>query len=244
MLANSTSGYPDSVQGNPTFQALQLANVFYRWTPAQLLSYSFALPPACDPGACFHYAHTNFTVLSMVLEKVTGQSVPTLIRKRFLRPLRMRDSRVSTLPAMPQPVLHAYSRDRGVYEDSTYWSTTWGVPQILMTSTARDMITMIRALGTGKLFSRRSARQFYTSYSNGLPGAPKIGFGLGIALRDGWLFQNPVLNGYAGILGYLPKRKISILIESTNTADAAPGQGDAFPIFRQFMHYLTPGNEF
>ena len=30
---------------------------------------------ACEPGSCFRYAHTNLSVLSQVIAKVTGHSV-------------------------------------------------------------------------------------------------------------------------------------------------------------------------
>ena len=156
MLASGTSGYPDQIQENPVFQALQLADVFRDWNDDELLRYAFALPPVCDPGTCFHYAHSGFIVLGRVLEKVTRQSMTTLMRTRFLRPLGMSDTRISKLPGMPQPVLHAYSTERGVYEDSTYWSPSWSIGRgVAMTSTARDMIKGIRAVGSGKVANTR-----------------------------------------------------------------------------------------
>ena len=51
------------------------------WTDDELLQYAFALPVVCDPGACFHYAHTNFILLGNVIQKITGKSVTELIHK-------------------------------------------------------------------------------------------------------------------------------------------------------------------
>jgi len=242
MLASATSGYPDTIQENPAFQAAQLANVFYNWNDAELLRYAFALPPVCAPATCFHYAHSNFIVLGKVLEKVTHQSMTKLMRKRFLKPLGMRDTRMSKLPGMPQPVLHAYSSERGSYEDSTYWSPSWGIGRgVLMTSTARDMIKGIRAVGTGRFVSRSGLRQLLTPYSRGLAGAPPFDYGLGV-LQDntGWFFANPQVNGYIGILAYFPRRDISIVVENTNGPATAPGKSTSGAIFAELTKYLTP----
>jgi hypothetical protein len=39
--------------------------------------------------------------------------------QRFLGPLGMHETKISKLPAIPAPALHAYPSDRGVYEEST-----------------------------------------------------------------------------------------------------------------------------
>ena len=242
MLASARSGYPDYIQENPPFQAAQLADVFRHWTDDELLSYAFAQPPVCAPGACFHYAHTNFILLGRVLERVTGQSVATLLRKRFLRPLGMRDTKITKRPAIPAPALHAYSRDRGVYEDSTSWSPSWGLGNgLIMTSTAGDMIKQIKAIGGGRLFSRSSMLQFTAPLSRGLPGAPQgPSYGLGIATGNSWMLQNPSFNGYAGILGYLPPQKLSVVIESTYGPKADFDTHISFSIFQALTKYLSP----
>ena len=241
MLASGTSGYPDQIQENPVFQALQLADVFRHWDDDELLRYAFALPPVCDPGTCFHYAHSGFIVLARVLEKVTRQSMTTLMTTRFLRPLGMSDTRISKLPGMPQPVLHAYSTERDVYEDSTYWSPSWSIGRgVAMSSTARDMIKGIRAVGTGKFVSSSGLRQLFTPYSKGLPGAPPFDYSLGGLNHNGWFFANPELNGYIGLLAYLRSRDISILVENTNGPKTPDGASTSGSIWAKVAAYLTP----
>ena len=242
MLASVTSGYPDYIQENPPFQAAQLAEVFRQWTDDELLEYAFAEPVVCDPGTCFHYAHTNFILLGRVLQQVTGKSVTALMQRRFIGPLGMRDTKITKLPSIPAPALHAYSTERGVYEESTGWSPSWGLGRgLVMTSTARDMITLIKAVGGGKLVSKSAASQMFEPLSTGLPGAPSaIGYGLGIDIAGNWVFQNPIFNGYAGILAYLPSREVSILIENTHGPNAAPGSSISAEIFKAVTDYLTP----
>ena len=244
MLSSVTSGYPDYIQENPPFQAAQLAEPFRQWTDDELLQYAFAQPVVCDPGTCFHYAHTNFILLGRVVEQVTGKSVTELLQTKFLDPLGLSDTKITKDPAIPEPALHAYTSERGVYEESTGWSPSWGLGNgLIMTSTARDMTTLIKAVGSGKLLSKSSASQQVEDLSKGLAGAPpEIGYGLGVAVAGDWVLQNPVFNGYEGIAAYETSQKISIVIDNTHGPTAAEGTSIASEIFKALANYLAPND--
>ena len=208
------------------------------------MQYAFAQPIVCDPGACFHYAHTNFIILGNVVEKITGKSITELLQQKFLGPLGLTETNITKLPAIPSPALHAYTSDRGVYEESTGWSPSWGLGDgLIMTSTLRDMTTLIKAVGTGKLLSNESASEQVENLSKGLPGAPgQIGYGLGVAVENGWVLQNPVFNGYQGIAAYLPSQQLSIVIDNTHGPNTAEGKSIATDIFKALAAYLAPTN--
>jgi D-alanyl-D-alanine carboxypeptidase len=244
MLASASSGYPDWVQGNDSFQAALLADPFRQWTSDELLENAFAQPLICDPGACFHYAHTGFVILGRVVQEVTGKPVGTLIRSRVFRRLGIDDTRISALPAMPQPVLHAYVNERGFYEDATYWSPSWGISgSLLMSSTIGDVIRSAKALGAGALVSRRAQRQRVAPVTVGLhPGfSDSLYYGLGILVANGWLFQNPELNGYTSIMAVLPSRRISIALSVTEGESAAQTPTNfSERLLGEVTEYLTP----
>src|SRR5262249_44756408 len=150
----STSGYPDWIQGNETFANLLLANPFRQWTANELLHWSFSQPLVCAPGTCFHYAHTNFAILSQVIARVTGESVSKLMHERFLGPLGLDHTQVSRFPAFPGPALHSYTGIRGVYEDSTFWSPSWTIGDgDVMAATIGDVVKAAREIGRGTLIS-------------------------------------------------------------------------------------------
>lgn len=244
MLANNTSGYPDWIQGNPEFQDQLLAGVFRQWTPQELLAIAFAQPPACEPGACFHYAHTNFAVLSEVISKVTGRSISDLMHERVFRPLGLRATAISRYPAIPGPVLHAYSGDRGPYEDSTFWSPSWTIGAgTVMTSTIGDVARSARAIGTGALISPAARRQEFAPTLVRRGFMPRgLYYGLGIVVANGWRFQNPLLNGYTGIMAYLPGRRLSIAAVATAQPRSAASEVNlANLLVARISEYLTPG---
>jgi CubicO group peptidase (beta-lactamase class C family) len=250
MLASSTSGYPDWIQGNPQFQEELLADVFRRWTTPELLGAAFDQPLICGPGECFHYAHTNFAILGKVIHQVTGRPVEQLLRRRVLKPLHLRHTEISGLPGIPDPVLHTYTADRGSYEDSTYWSPSYGLPQsMLMTATIADLVKSAKAMGTGALISRQASRERFAPITAGLPGIPgpqfshDFYFGLGVLVLNSWQFQNPEINGYKSISAYLPSRRISLAITSTEGPSAAKtGTNLSAQLFNDIALYLTPGH--
>jgi D-alanyl-D-alanine carboxypeptidase len=244
MLADNTSGYVDWIQGNLPFVEELFENPFRFWTANELLGIALARPMACEPGTCFHYAHTNLSLLSRVIAKVTGHSVEQEIRERVFQPLGLRHTQISRYAAFPGPALHSYTTERGPYEDATFWSPSWtiGAGQV-MAATIGDVTRTARAVGSGELISPAAYRESVADTSTGLPGTkPNFYYGLGQLVDDGWIIQNPMLNGYTGVMAYLPKRKLSLAIVATTGPGADPEAAYASLLFERITAYLTPGN--
>ena len=245
MLASSTSGYPDWIQGNPVFIDAFLGSPFRQWKTQELVDAAFARDEPCLPGKCFSYAHTNFVIIERIIGRVTRQPVGRLMRKRVLRPLGVRQTKISAFPAIPAPTLHAYVSDRGPYEDSTSWSPSWTIGKsTIMTATTGDMIRAARAFGTGALISQKASRQRFAPITADLaPFNDDFYYGLGILVSNGWEFQNPELNGYTAIAGYLPSRRMSLAITVTNRRRAAAtGTNYSQKLFTTISGYLTPSH--
>jgi D-alanyl-D-alanine carboxypeptidase len=244
-LADVTSGYPDWVQGNEPFQKVLLENPFRQWTSNELLHWAFTEPVACAPGTCFHYAHTNFAILSQVIAKVTGEPVSKLIRERVLGPLGLDHTQVSRFPAMPGEALHAYVGERGVYEDSTFWSPSWTIGDgTVMASTMADVVKGARELGRGALVSAHADRERLAPTTAALkPFSKHLYYGLGISVANGWEFQNPFLDGYTGIAAYLKAQDLTVGIVTTQLPESsANGKANATVLFGRLAEYLSPAH--
>jgi CubicO group peptidase (beta-lactamase class C family) len=245
MLGNSISGYPDWAQEHPSFVAQLMENPFRQWKQSELLQQAFDQPLICDPGDCFHYAHTNFLILQKVIKKVTGESVARQIRREVFRPLGMKHTKISAEPAIPGPVLHAYTGDRGFYEDSTYWSPSWTIGHdTIMTGTIGDIVKAARGIGTGATLSRSASRDRFAPDTVGLSPAftPDFYFGLGILIQNGWQWQNPNLTGYTGIQGYFPERDIAVGLTVTDGPTTPIDPNYSQKLFNSITDYLTPDN--
>ena len=60
--------------------------VGHSWTPQEILS-TFAHAPYFAPGTGYHYSNTNFIILGLIIEQITGQSLGDVYRQRFFEPL-------------------------------------------------------------------------------------------------------------------------------------------------------------
>jgi hypothetical protein len=54
-----------------------------------------------------------------------------------------------------------------------------------------------------------------------------------------WRFQNPQLNGYSGMMAYLPDKRLSIAIVAT-VGPGSPEDSQSVVLFRRIAAYLAP----
>ena len=75
--------------GTDGFQQAFFADPFQNFAPQQLLDYAFAEPLKFSPGQGFQYSNTNTVLLGLVVEKISGQSLPDYIRDHITVPLAL-----------------------------------------------------------------------------------------------------------------------------------------------------------
>jgi D-alanyl-D-alanine carboxypeptidase len=73
-----------------------------RWSTVDGLSYIRGLSPLAAPGSLYHYSNTDYTLLGLIVEKVTGQPLMVEIRRRILKPLGLRDIYFEGYEPMPE----------------------------------------------------------------------------------------------------------------------------------------------
>jgi D-alanyl-D-alanine carboxypeptidase len=69
-----------------------------------------------DPGTAFQYSNTNFCLLGVLLESVTGRPFETVIRERVLEPIGIRAQLAPTFDTKRGDVVHASSPGRNYME--------------------------------------------------------------------------------------------------------------------------------
>ena len=242
MLASSTTGYANYVNNN-AFVTRYHADPFRAWTPDELVQYGISQPAGFRPGMSWAFSDTNFVILGEILAKVGGRPVSQQIQKMILNPLRLRDTIMTPTAAIPAPVLHGYTTERGVYEDSTFWSPSWVTYAADMTSDLHDMGVWARALGKGSLLSAESRRAQFAPTNVGKGKlTPSFYYGLGGGVANGWVLATPRLMGYTGIVSDLPSKDLALVVFTTSNPDAPPGTHYAGAIFDRVGALLSPSS--
>jgi len=121
----------------------------------------------------FSYSNTNFALLALIVEKVTGQSFPEYMKMAFFDPLGMVDTYVYT-PADSAKSLKSYFYSGRPYAFD-YLDNVYGDKNVY--STVRDMLKWDQALAGGALLSKASLDSAYAGYSFEKPGINNYGLG-------------------------------------------------------------------
>ncbi|MGX1881025.1 serine hydrolase domain-containing protein [Streptomyces sp. NPDC055287] len=236
MLGSNTTGLHDYVT-DPAFLAVLEAHPFSQWTPKELVGYPLKHPFWHKPGTNWSDSHANYVLLIAALEKITGTPIDELLKQRVTGPLDLRNTQNNFTPDIPRPVLHAFTSERGLYEESTFWNPSWTTaPGAVITTHICDLARSAQAIGSGELLSPRSYRTLLNPGTVGLGGATKTcpaticlkqteakHFGFGVIVVNGWILQNPSFSGYAAIQAYLPSERLAIAVSATKTADTPEG---------------------
>lgn len=111
-------------------------------------------------GASYQYSNTNFVVVGMLIEKLTGRSVATEYQHRIIEPLGLRDT------AYVHPETRIEGRHVNGYltpdqagaplVDSTEQTVSWAQSAGAMISNPADLSTFMSALLKGRLLSAAS----------------------------------------------------------------------------------------
>lgn len=242
MLANCTAGYPDYVPVDSFLDDFR-ANVFRTWEPQELIDVALAQPFPYEPGKGWNYSHTNFVLLGQILEKVSGKRLPELFEIEVIEPLGLEGSFFSRNPAIPDPVLHAYSTERDVYEDSTFWSPSWTGASGRMVSTLADCGRIGRALVSGSYLSEASRKEMAAPVTVGLgPNTAERFYGMGIGIVNGWRVQNPNMNGFHSFLGVLDDPEIVIMVTCTIDQGYDGPDAPATALFQAIAPRIAPAD--
>ncbi|WP_282695427.1 serine hydrolase domain-containing protein [Streptomyces sp. CC208A] len=254
MLASSTSGLYDYVP-DPGFLKALHDDPFRPWTSREVVGISLRQPLWYTPGTNWNYSHANFHLLGAALEKITGTHLDRLIRERIVRPLHLRATTNSFTPEMPGPVLHAFSNERGLHEESTYWNPSWTIhPGSVLTSDICDVARSAEAIGSGELISEEAYRTLLDPGTVGKGGPTATcpatvcraqteasHYGLGMVVKDGWVFQNPLFSGYGETMAYLPEKKVAIAV-ATTIGPSSPATNTSEAVASRIAAVVAPGH--
>lgn len=129
--------------------------------------------PIGTPNRGFSYSNTNFALLALIIERVSGLSYPEYLKKTFFDPLGMKDTYVFTLADSARYVPSFYYSGRPYAFE--FLDAVYGDKNIY--STVRDLLKWDQALQNESLFKKQTLDAAYTGYSFEKPGTHNYGLG-------------------------------------------------------------------
>ncbi len=142
------------------------------WTMSELLAYADGAnhAPYFAPGEGYFYSNTNYILVGLIVEKVTGNTYGDEIQTRILDPLGLKDTFFVTGAEMPERVVNPYQLVEGqalsVAQSNLSWAWTFGG----MVSTLADLARFGEALYSGELLTADSFAEMFTLVPSNKPG--------------------------------------------------------------------------
>jgi len=213
-LLNHSSGIFDAENDDPIFAKAVLENPSKKLSPQEIVEVSLAHKPYNQPGKGAHYSNTNYKLLGMIVEEVTGKDLGVVIEEKIIDRLGLSNTVFATQPEMRGDHLHGYA----VLESGPMDVTTEPFIWILwasgnMVSNLQDQKKWARALGRGVLLSEKTHEEMmsWIEITAALPG--KFKYGLGVdRVGDRFIGHAGAVNGYYGRIAYDPGTDTTIVL--------------------------------
>lgn len=195
------------------------------------------------PGAEVRYSDSNYVLLGLIVEQVTGRSVAAEITERIIIPLGLSGTSYPDTPELPAPFLRGYAAAQpgDPLRDVTRSNPAVAAAAGAMISTVGDLRIWAEALATGSLLSpelqaERLDFQWYPPIQTPT-GEQLFGYGLGVFSFNGFIGHNGGILGYSSWMVYEPETGSTIVVV-TNRAATEGGTADG--IFTGIARLLFP----
>ncbi len=161
-------------------------------------------------GTRFSYCNTNYAMLALIIEKITGLTYKEAMSQMIFKPLGMTHTYVFDDDKDRKKIVPSY-KGNGVEIGFDYLDNVYGDKNVF--STARDLLKFDRARQSPDFLKPELLKQVYTGYSNERKGTKN--YGLGIRMINWETGQNYYFhNGWwhGNTSSYIPLMKENVTI--------------------------------
>ena len=229
-LMNHTSGVV-RYEFKPEFTRDLTAQPMKAWRPEEQIAYLLDDPAPFAPGAGWEYSDTNYILLGMIIERVTGSRYYDELQRRLLTPLGLRNTVPSDSRRIPG-LAQGYAGPRNQFggADAMVSNGEFAInPQFEWTgggiaSTPEDLARWGKALYEGRAFDPSLLPQAL----DGVPArlGANVRYGLGVMVRPTTLGttygHSGFFPGYLTEMMYFPDMRTAIAVQ-VNSSTAGSG---------------------
>lgn len=230
MLMTHSSGIPEHVL-NKEFIAAIRKDPDRIWKPAELITYILGVAPLFQAGKGWSYADTNYILVGMIFEQVTGKTVYGEVERQLLKPLKLERTIPSDRRTLPG-VITGYSMPNSPFgfEGRVIFNGKFIInPQMEWTgggfaSTAEDLARWAKLLYEGSVLNKATLAQLLDGVDakegRGSGAGNKYGLAVQIRTSDwgvsyghgGWF------PGYLSEMEYFPQNRVAVAVQFNTDA--------------------------
>lgn len=233
MLLNHTSGISNHVDQPGFFKALA-TQPDRRWKPEELLVFIKDKKPLFAAGKGFHYTDTNYILVGMVIERVTGATLFDEVRRRFLKPLQLdhivpQEGRVipgvangySSMSSIAGPGGALIVNGKFTINPQVEWAGGG------FAATTEDLARWAQAMFTKDLFTPAYLDQMLKEIDTGEVDQ----YGMGVEIGEGrWgkiYGHDGLFPGYLSAMSYFPQYRVAVAIQFNTDREKQVGTNPA-----------------
>ena len=232
-LMNHTSGLV-RYEFKERFTTDLTANPEKVWKPAELVAYLLDEKPPFEAGKGWDYSDTNYIVLGMIIERVTGRKFYDEAHRRILKPLKLTDTIPQDGPRL-KGVVQGYAGPNNPFggADAMIVNGKFVInPQFEWTgggyaSTAQDLARWAKMYYEGKAFSPELLPQVVDGVSAPMLG-PETKYGFAAIIRKttaGTSYGHAgFFPGYFTDMMYFPDYKIAVAVQANTSVARSLGK--------------------
>jgi D-alanyl-D-alanine carboxypeptidase len=211
-MLNMTSGIYNYSESDVFWKDAESDPLWYFWSVEDGLSYVYDADPYFAPGEGYEYSNSNYLLLQLMIEDITGQSLGQVIDERVVAPLGLQNTYNEAYRDPEAGIVRAYEEDFVLgWLDVTDANDTLGWGDGGMIATADDLAAFMRALISGRVLSPARQADMMTFVDDG-----DDGYGLGLMRYEsawGEVFGHSGLtSGFACQVWYLPDRDLAVVV--------------------------------
>jgi D-alanyl-D-alanine carboxypeptidase len=232
MLMNHTSGLV-RYEFKEQFTKDLTANPDKVWKPEELISYILDTKAPFAAGQGWDYSDTNYIVLGMIIERITGNTYYQELARRILAPLKLRETVPSNSRVIPK-LAQGYAGKDNPFGGSDVMIISGRMvinPQFEWTgggiaSTTEDLARWAKLLYEGKAFEPSLLARMFEGVPARLGAEAK--YGLGVIIRPsafGTTYgHSGFFPGYITEVIYFPEAKLAIAVQVNTSVPRATGK--------------------
>jgi len=200
-------------------------------------------PPLEFPsGKHFSYCNTNYALLALIIEKVSGQAYSDFLKQTFFTPLQMKDTYVFSLKDTGRAMLSYQYNNRPFRME--FLDAVYGDKNVY--STPRDMLKWDQALYAGGLFKQATLDSAFAGYSFEKEGKRNYGLGWRMTFLDNGkklLYHNGWWHGNNAAFIRLTDEKATIIVLGNKFNRRIYASKHAADIFGNYLQKGNTGEE-